>query len=104
MRRMLAVLLCAVAPQVLAQWEVVKESLPDSDGPEGVRRIRELDPDVPVVVLTGCEDEAVFAECARSGARDYLLKGDLSQADLRRAIGSALSRTPQPQPRCPPRR
>jgi len=42
-KRLLTVLLCAVAPQVLAQWEVVKESPPDSDGEISVASVRNAD-------------------------------------------------------------
>ena len=43
MRALLAVLLCVVAPQTLAQWEVVRESLPDSDGEVPVAIVRNED-------------------------------------------------------------
>jgi DNA-binding NarL/FixJ family response regulator len=60
-------------------------NLPDLDGVEATRRIRQLVPDTAVLVLSMLEDdESVFA-AMRAGARGYLLKG-ASQGDIERAI------------------
>lgn len=42
-KRLFVVFLCAVAPQVFAQWEVVSESLPGSDGEVSVAVVRNED-------------------------------------------------------------
>jgi DNA-binding NarL/FixJ family response regulator len=44
------------------------------DGLDVLRLIKTLDPDIPVVMLTGTGGEAVAVEAMRSGVDDYLLK------------------------------
>jgi DNA-binding NarL/FixJ family response regulator len=49
--------------------------MPDLNGIEATRRIREVDPDVGVVVLTMFEDDDSVFSAMRAGARGYVLKG-----------------------------
>ncbi len=66
-------------------------NLPDSSGVATVERCRRLVSDVPVVVLTGLEDQCAIAAAIECGADDYLAKG--TEADtLRRAIRHAILR------------
>ncbi|HJQ84523.1 MAG TPA: sigma-54 dependent transcriptional regulator [Candidatus Binatia bacterium] len=48
--------------------------LPDADGLEGLRRIRQAHPDVPIVMVTGAGSEEVAVEAIKLGASDYLVK------------------------------
>src|SRR5207249_795888 len=48
--------------------------LPDADGLECLREIRQRWPDVPVVVITGAGSEEVAVEAMKLGASDYLVK------------------------------
>src|SRR5919201_4191207 len=48
--------------------------LPDADGLEGLRQIRQAHPDVPVIVVTGAGSEEVAVEALKLGATDYLVK------------------------------
>lgn len=48
--------------------------MPQTDGLEGLRRIREIDADVPVVVLTGHSSLQSARQALRLGATDYLEK------------------------------
>ncbi len=48
--------------------------LPDADGLEGLRHIRQAYPDVPVIVVTGAGSEEVAVEALKLGASDYLVK------------------------------
>jgi DNA-binding NtrC family response regulator len=48
--------------------------MPEMDGLETQRRMRAIDPDVKVIMLTGLNDEVVAQQAIRDGARDYLLK------------------------------
>jgi len=50
-------------------------TLPESSGLETVRRIRSAAPGVPIVVLTGMQDERLALEAVRMGVQDYLVKG-----------------------------
>src|SRR5687767_9987502 len=45
-------------------------SLPDASGTEGVARLRAAAPSVPIVVLTGLDDEAVALRAVQQGAQD----------------------------------
>lgn len=66
--------------------------LPDSSGVAGVKALRAVAPEVPIVVLTGLEDHEVAFECIVAGAQDYLSKAGLDQQGLRRALGYAIAR------------
>ncbi len=48
--------------------------LPDAGGLEGLRRIRQGHPDVPVVMITGAGSEEVAVEAMKLGASDYVVK------------------------------
>lgn len=67
-------------------------NLPDSHGADTFRKIREKAPDVPVVVLSGQDDEALAVKAVNQGVQDYLLKGDLSSKRLERAMRYAVER------------
>ncbi len=67
-------------------------SLLDSQGMETFRRVREAAPGVPVVLLTGRDDQELGLEALREGAQDYLVKGKANAANLRQAIRYAIER------------
>jgi signal transduction histidine kinase/DNA-binding response OmpR family regulator len=66
--------------------------LPDSTGLETLERANGLAPQLPIIVLTGLEDEAVGIEAVRRGAQDYLVKGEIKPRSLVRAIRHAVAR------------
>jgi DNA-binding NarL/FixJ family response regulator len=68
-------------------------SLPDAHGVEAVRTVLEAHPDIPIVVLTGHDDEAMALAAVRAGAQDYLVKGKVRGDDLLRAIRYSIERT-----------
>jgi len=61
--------------------------LPDSRGLETFIRVHTPNPDIPIIVLTGLHDEELALSAMRSGAQDYLVKG---QADSRLLLKSML--------------
>lgn len=64
--------------------------LPDSSGPSSYAWVREIAPEVPVLVLTGdTREETEFAVTA-SGVEDYLVKDQVSGHLLIQAIHAAL--------------
>jgi sigma-B regulation protein RsbU (phosphoserine phosphatase) len=67
-------------------------NLPDSHGAETFRRVRDHAPNVPVVVLSGQDDEALAMKAVHQGVQDYLVKGDISSRHLERAIRYAVER------------
>jgi signal transduction histidine kinase len=67
-------------------------NLPDSRGAETFRRVLEHSPNVPVVVLSGQDDEVLAMKAVHQGVQDYLLKSDISSKHLERAIRYAVER------------
>ena len=67
-------------------------SLPDSQGLDTFVRVHERTPTVPIIVLTGLNDEAFAVEAAKKGAQDYLVKGQVDGNLLVRAIRYAIER------------
>jgi signal transduction histidine kinase len=66
--------------------------LPDGHGLDTVRRAQAVAPGVPVIVLTGLDDEALAAEAMKEGAQDYLIKGQIESRALPRALRHAIER------------
>ena len=66
--------------------------LPDSSGLDTIREAHEASPNVPIVVLTGLDDEDVGVQAIRRGAEDYLVKGPSLQHALARTIRHAIER------------
>ena len=66
--------------------------LPDAQGLDAVRRAHAAAPRVPLVVLTGLDDEAVAVQALQQGAQDYLIKGQLETRGLMRALRYAIER------------
>ncbi len=67
-------------------------NLPDSSGLETVKAVRYSQPDIPIVVLTGLEDEKTGIEAVRMGAQDYLVKGKTDGRLISRAVRYAIER------------
>lgn len=66
--------------------------LPDAQGLSAVRRARAVAPRVPLVVLTGLDDESLAAQALQEGAQDYLIKGQIDSRGLVRALRYAIER------------
>ena len=66
--------------------------LPDSKGLDTVERILDSYPTVPLVVISAWQDEATSVRSIKAGAQDYLVKGHISGANLRRVIRYAVER------------
>ena len=66
--------------------------LPDEHGLDTVRRAHAVAPEVPVIVLTGLDDEALAAKAMNEGAQDYLIKGQIENRALPRALRHAIER------------
>ncbi len=60
--------------------------LPDSQGIETLRGIRARHLFIPIVVLTGFDDEETGVLALREGAQDYLVKGQITGHSLARSI------------------
>jgi signal transduction histidine kinase len=95
--RLTTVATVADASRVLAADDVdivlLDLRLPDSQGLATVRRILESARDVPIIVLTETDDEAVGLDCVEAGAQDYLPKSELRALLLGRVIEYAVTRS-----------
>lgn len=67
-------------------------NLPDSQGAETFRKILEKAPEVPVVILSGQDDQGLAIKALHQGVQDYLVKGGFSSGDLDRAMRYAVER------------
>ena len=67
-------------------------NLPDATGFDGIARIAEWDGTLPVVVLTGLNDEQFGVSAVASGAQDYVVKGWVEPDVLRRTLLYAIER------------
>ncbi|MBN1410773.1 MAG: response regulator [Spirochaetales bacterium] len=66
--------------------------LPDSSGLNTLINIQQVAPGVPIIVLTGLNDENIAIEAMRKGAQDYIVKGQLDGNLLMRAMRYAIER------------
>ncbi len=66
--------------------------LPDSQGLTTFERAHAFAPEVPIVVLTGLDDEELGLGTVQGGAQDYLVKGQVGADLLMRSIRYAVER------------
>jgi PAS domain S-box-containing protein len=86
----------AEAEQAIASEEVdlvlLDLSLPDSQGFETFERLLSHGRNLPVLVLSGVDDESLALRMVHAGAQDYLVKGKFDAALLGRAMHYAIER------------
>lgn len=67
-------------------------SLPDSRGLETLKTIKEYSLSIPIVILSGINDEELAIQALRQGAQDYLVKGQVKGEILVHALRYAIER------------
>jgi diguanylate cyclase (GGDEF)-like protein len=67
-------------------------TLPDSERLQTYRAIRNRSPDVPVVVMTGLQEEGLGRAAVQQGAQDFLVKGSVSEDRLVETLLFAIDR------------
>jgi PAS domain S-box-containing protein len=67
-------------------------SLPDSRGFDTFSRVHAQAPDLPIVVVTGLDDEMLAVQAVQASAQDYLVKGEITSGLLWRAMRYAIER------------
>jgi two-component system, cell cycle response regulator len=67
-------------------------SLPDSSGLQTFALVRSCAEDVPIVVLTGLDDEEAATAAVQAGAQDYLVKGTFDSEVIARSVRYAVER------------
>ena len=87
----------------LTRWNEVSEgedfdvilldlSLPDTSGLDTLVRMHGILPSVPIVVMSGLEDEDIAIKALQEGAQDYLVKGRVESDLLVRSMRYAIER------------
>ncbi len=66
--------------------------LADAQGLAAIRRTHAAAPSIPLVVLTGLDDESLAEQALREGAQDYQIKGQIETRGLLRALNYAVER------------
>ncbi|MBN1964226.1 MAG: response regulator [Anaerolineae bacterium] len=67
-------------------------TLPDAAGLDTVNEMQRVAPDLPIVVLTGLDDEQLAMRAVKAGAQDYLIKGRMDMQWLVPSIRYAIER------------
>ncbi len=67
-------------------------TLPDSHDLDTFTSVHAQAPEMPIIVLTGLEDEKLAVEAVGKGAQDYLVKGQLDSNLLKRSMLYAIER------------
>jgi diguanylate cyclase len=67
-------------------------SLPDARRLEALMQLRTAAPEVPIVILSGLQDEMLAVKAVQEGAQDYLIKGRVDSDQLSRSISYAIER------------
>lgn len=66
--------------------------LPDSHGIQTATHLRQQSPAIPIVILTGIDDEELAFKSLQMGMQDYLIKGQINRDLLVRSIRYAIER------------
>ena len=86
-----------VAALNTAEWDIILAdyNLPEFNGPEGLRLLQESGQDIPFIVISGGIGEDLAVQIMKSGAHDYLMKGNLARLvpAVEREVREARERT-----------
>ena len=66
--------------------------LPDSYGLKSIQKIKAYSDKIPIIVLSGNKSDEIILDAVMSGAQDYLIKGEVSSAQLVKSIHYAVER------------
>ncbi|MFW9876125.1 MAG: winged helix-turn-helix transcriptional regulator [Candidatus Thorarchaeota archaeon] len=67
-------------------------TLPDSERESTLEKVLNITAAIPIVILTGLDDKDFALESLQKGAQDYLLKNELNETNLVRAILYSIER------------
>ena len=78
-------------------WDVIlcDYKMPKFSGTQAIAALKETNIDIPLIIVSGAIVEATAVECMRSGAHDYIMKGNLSRlvSAVKRELQEAESRS-----------
>ena len=75
-------------------------NLPDSQGIDTIKNMHEAENEVPIIVLTGLNDEELSLTAMKQGAQDYLCKTNITSTTLVRACDTIFDRATVTQHDC----
>lgn len=67
-------------------------TLSDSQGTDTFKAIYRKAPQLPIIILTGIDDDEIVLETLKNGAQDYLIKGNVTNQLLEKTIRYAIER------------
>lgn len=82
----------ALFQQYVPELLLVDLDLPDSSGYDTFLRVRERAQGIPIIVLTGLDDDQVAVRAVEDGAQDYLVKSLIQPKLIARCVNMALGR------------
>lgn len=74
------------------EFVILDYKLPMGDGLACLKKLRQIDPAVPIIVMSGVTTPEIGAACMQAGADDYLSKQDLTGEKLAASVRKALNR------------
>src|SRR6185436_14876424 len=77
-----------------AEFDVLLLDLSPADGHrlDTVLQVRAEAPQIPILILTGQDDQTLGIEAVKQGAQDYIVKGEVGLSPLARAIRYSIER------------
>src|SRR5262245_54251169 len=90
-------------PSITVSAALMDIVMPRKDGLETLKEVRRIDPDLPVIMVSGASTPLNVVEAMKNGATDFIAK-PANHEDLRKVLKSALERRsptvvePQEQP------
>lgn len=72
---------------------LVDLNLPDSSGIETFLALQRSAPALPVIILSGCDDDSLAIKAVELGAQDYLSKSSFSGTEIVRALQYGIARS-----------
>src|SRR5664280_3928014 len=63
------------------QWDIIlcDYIMPDFNAPSAIALLKEVNIDIPIIVVSGKIGEETAVECMRLGSQDYIMKGNMSR-------------------------
>jgi two-component system, NtrC family, response regulator AtoC len=87
------VLACLQTSRVDISAVLLDIMMPNRDGLETLREIRRIDPDIPVIIVSGASSTMNIVNAMKAGASDFLCKPVVHE-DLQKAISRAMNLKP----------
>ncbi len=81
-----------LAARLAPDVALIDLTMPGGEGLDPLKRLKNVLPYVPILILTSLYDTRLSIQAVRSGAQDFLVKGEIRGAALKRLICHAVER------------